>query len=150
MSHSRVRLAQSNHTNRPPSLVLPTNLWIGRTLLGLLIGLAAMSTLAFVTSGTRAVGILAQLIDSDVPTVVVLAKVLECSLYWLAVMAYLRGSRPGLLMLLLVFVGILLCDVVLNAQTPGFQIRYLQNHIDDLVPCVSIGALCCCLPSPAE
>ena len=125
-------------------------LWIGRIAVGLLIGVAVIATLGFVTSGTRAVGTLALLLDSENATVVILAKVFECGLYWSAAIAYLRGSRMGLVVSLLIFLAMLTWGVIDDAMTPGFQIRFLKNHIVDLVPCILVSVLLCCLIWPGQ
>lgn len=125
-------------------------LWIGRVCVTLLFGIAVMATLGFASSGTQAVGTLSQLLDSENTTLVILAKVIEGGLYWAAAIAYLRGSRIGLIVPLLLFMALMVWSVVLDAMTPGFQIRYLKNHVVELVPCILVVALLCCLLWPGQ
>lgn len=127
-----------------------TQLWIERICVTLLIGIAVMATLGFASSGTQAVGTLALLLDTENATLITLAKVFEGGLYWAAAIAYLLGSRIGLMVPLLIFVSMMVWSVVLDAMTPGFQIRYLKNHVFELVPCILVGVLLCCLIWPGR
>ncbi len=127
-----------------------TQLWIGRICVTLLFGIAVMATLGFASSGTQAVGTLSQLLDSENATLVILAKVVEGGLYWAAAIAYVLVSRLGLIVPLLLFTALMVWSVVLDAMTPGFQIRFLKNHVFELVPCILVGALLSCLVWPGK
>ena len=109
-------------------------LWCGRIVLAMLIAFSTLLTFGYIASGTRQTGNLDQLLDLQQPVAILLSKAGEGLVYWVAVVAFVLRKPTPLIVSAAASSCLLAWDVIADALTPGFQLRYLANHLDIAIP----------------